>query len=313
MKQIVSRDRQIIAVLLGVMILMAILIVGLPSKAYAAENDGGQNVSYKYRVEVYAGNEGLYKGETSWKKDFEPGSQVTLDIRDCTVTNDMYYIRGFRVAGHDNDETTGYQTITIDNLDTDVTYEVAYGIKGAMVQYTVEYVDENGKKLLDTETFYGMPGDKPVVAYRYVDGYMPHALSIGKELVEDESKNVFTFKYSKDNGITTTVTRYVNGTAPGTPGNPAGTAAAGPGNVAANNAGNNGGANINDGGVPMARPDQYQDLDDGNTPKDDGSAASAANIIPYLVGGGLGLLILIILLLMLLRRRKKAAEGPTDV
>ena len=302
MRQIVSKDRQVLAALLGVMILMTILIVGMPSKAFAADKPG-----YNYRVEVYSGEQGLYDGQTEWKKDFAPGSNIAIDVRDCKVTNDKYYIRGFRVAGHDNDETTGYQTINIDNLDTDVSYEIAYGIKGAMVQYTVEYVDENGKSLLKKDTFYGMPGDEPVVAYRYVDGYMPHVISLSKTLSEDESQNVFTFKYSKSTGTTTTVTRYINATAPGTPGNPAGTGAAGTANAGGNAGGNNGGAAINDGGVPLAQPNQYQDLDEGDTPQDAG-VVNGINIVPYLVGGGIGLLILILLILMALRRRKHAQE-----
>ena len=71
--------------------------------------------------------------------------------------------------------------------------------------------------------------------------------------------------------------------------------------------GNNGGAAINDGGVPLAQPNQYQDLDEGDTPQDAG-VVNGINIVPYLVGGGIGLLILILLILMALRRRKHAQE-----
>ena len=313
-----SKSRPILAVLLGALILAGILIVGLPSVSHATELDENgfaaaeQTVSYKYRVEVYAGRQGRYDGKKVWKGEYDAGSAISIDVRDIKVTNDKYYVRGFRVAGHDNDETTGYQTITIDNLDTDVSYEVAYGIKGAMVKYTVEYLDQSGKELLATETFYGMPGDKPVVAYRYVDGYEPNVYNIGKTLVEDESQNVFTFKYTKGTNTTTTVTRYIRAVAPGTPGNPAGTAAAGGANVAANGGGNGGngaGTTIGDGGVPLAGPDQYQDLDGNDTPKADASATNLKNLLPYLVGGGLALLILIILIIMLLRRRKHAEDG----
>ena len=74
-----------------------------------------------------------------------------------------------------------------------------------------------------------------------------------------------------------------------------------------NAGGNNGGAAINDGGVPLAQPNQYQDLDEGDTPQDAG-VVNGINIVPYLVGGGIGLLILILLILMALRRRKHAQE-----
>ena len=107
-------------------------------------------------------------------------------------------------------------------LINDADYVVAYGIKGNMVAYTVNYQDASGKSLAESQTFYGNVGDKPVVAYRYVENYIPDALALTKTLSDNESENVFTFTYTPgatDRIVetTTTVTTTVPGTAtPGT-------------------------------------------------------------------------------------------------
>ena len=49
-----------------------------------------------------------------------------------------------------------------------------------MVAYTVNYQDASGKSLAKSQTFYGNVGDKPVVAYRYVENYIPDALALTK-------------------------------------------------------------------------------------------------------------------------------------
>lgn len=315
------------ALLPALLLAAAILIFGMPAFAHAGtDNDGfadGKPLpGYKYTIEVYSGIEGTYNDHTKWTDSIKAGETktITLDIKDVDVKDDKYYVRGFRLAGHDNDETensddiTGFTNATFTKLEEDVSYEVAYGIKGRMVAYTINYVSDDGTELLDSDTYYGMPGDKPVVSYRYVDGYLPHAYTQAKTLKTDESKNVFTFKYYRDEGETTTTTRtrtVVDPAAPGTRANPAGTAVpagAGPANANAN-AGNDGGnaANIGDGDTPLAGPEQYADLDDGETPTatpDDGGSK-----LPLLIGIGVGLLLLIALIIWLLMRRRRAEEG----
>ena len=95
-----------------------------------------------------------------------------------------------------------------------------------MVAYTVNYQDASGNALAESQTFYGNIGDKPVVAYRYVENYIPDALALTKTLSDNESENVFTFTYTPgatDRIVetTTTVTTTVPGTA--TPAGAAGT------------------------------------------------------------------------------------------
>ena len=310
------------ALILG--ILMTVAFVFSSSNVYAVDENGFYDggTAYKYKVTVYSGLEGTYKGQEKWSVELDAGSDLELDLADVQIKDNKYYPRGFRVTGHDNDENlnepSGSPRIPITNLDADYSYEVAWGMKGNMVAYTVRYVDEDGKKLRENDTYYGMPGDKPVVAYRYVEGYVPNVYSQAKTLSTDESKNVFTFTYSEGETVTTTTTTTVTQTVPGarppgTPGNPAGTrvpAAAVPGTGAPG--GNDGaGTTIGDGDTPLAGPDQYADLDDDGTPMA-GPDGEGGSHLPLFIGLGVGILLLIALIIYLLMRRRAESE-ETDV
>ncbi|MCR2019592.1 hypothetical protein NSB04_07520, partial [Blautia pseudococcoides] len=126
-----------------------------------------------------------------------------------------YYVKGVRISGRDNNslETSAFHV----NGDRD--FVVAYGIQGDMVGYTVNYHDADGNELAPSRTYYGNVGDKPVVAYLYMENYTPQALALTKTLVSNEAENVFTFVYSPVTtetvtvpGETTTVTTVVPGT-----------------------------------------------------------------------------------------------------
>lgn len=286
-----------------------VLVLGLGASVFAAdEGSASTGKGYTYRVTIYSGNQGVFEGgKHVWKNEYHAGDMASISTEDLgfRIKDDKYYCRGFRVTGHDNDETTGIQRLQIDNIDTDVSYELAYGIKGAMVSYIVNYVDENGKTLHASDTYYGMPGDKPVVSYRYIDGYYPNAYNMGKTLVEDETKNVFTFTYTKGTppGGGTTVVRQPGAAAPGTAANPAGTAAPG-------QDGNNTGAgvDIEDNDTPLAGPQQYVDLDENDTPLAGGNFGKNRSSLPILIGSCIIVLAGIIVILLLLRRRRRKQE-----
>ena len=179
---------------------------------------------YTYTVTLSAGNKGTINGRNKIEEaNLSSGSTVTFNLNDIQVTDDRYYVKGIRLSGRDNDEALAAPAFTIDG---DADYVVAYGIKGNMVAYTVNYQDASGKSLAESQTFYGNVGDKPVVAYRYVENYIPDALALTKTLSDNESENVFTFTYTPgatDRIVetTTTVTTTVPGTA--TPAGAAGT------------------------------------------------------------------------------------------
>lgn len=214
------------------------LMLGMSAVSFAAPKSPYPDKPYK--VTVYSGRQGHFTKEgdgtlnaagTVWTKNYAPGEQVKIS-RDILgfvpKEGSKYYDRGFRVAGHDNDEiedetnkkTAVYYTTLEFNADADVDYEIAYGLKGAMVAYKINYVDSSGKTLHATDTYYGMAGDKPVVSYRYVDGYYPNAYTQGKTLVKDEKENVFTFTYTAIPANTSTTVRPAGTT--GTTSNTAG-------------------------------------------------------------------------------------------
>ena len=162
------------------------------------------------------------------------------------MSDEKYYVKGIRLSGRDNSEALAAPAFRV-NGDAD--YVVAYGIKGDMVAYTVNYEDEQGNKLAESQTFYGNVGDKPVVAYRYIENYVPQALALTKTLSDNEAENVFTFKYAP--GATNRVVETVNHVTVVIPGNtitntvtiPAGTTGTTGGNGTGANGTNGTGAN----------------------------------------------------------------------
>ena len=151
-----------------------------------------------YTVTVYAGQQGHFEDPSAGKVSdggktltitVSQGEMVTIDqsTTGFKLDNGEYYMRGFRQTGHDNDEKMSAASF---NVDQDVSYEAAYGLKGGMVKYIVHYLDGNGGELRKSEEFYGMAGDKPVVSFRYVEGYQPNAYNLTKTLTANEAENV---------------------------------------------------------------------------------------------------------------------------
>lgn len=201
---------------------------------------------YTYKVTLSAGNKGTINGQAKVERDsVVAGSTVTFNLKDVQVTDDKYYIKGIRLSGRDNEEALA--SPVLDNVTGDADYVVAYGIKKDMVAYTVNYQDASGRALAESQTFYGNVGDKPIVAYQYIENYIPDALALTKTLSNNESENVFTFTYkpgATDRVVTTTttITTTVPGTAtPGTGTGNAGTAGGTTGGTTGGTAGTTGG------------------------------------------------------------------------
>ena len=226
-------------------LLVSLLTVSMTLGASTMSVMADDTTPYTYKVTLSAGNKGTINGQNKIEQaDIASGSTVTFNLNDIQVTDDKYYVKGIRLSGRDNDEALAAPSFTVDK-DTD--YVVAYGIKGNMVAYTVNYQDASGKSLAESQTFYGNVGDKPVVAYRYVENYIPDALALTKTLSDNESENVFTFTYTPgatDRIVetTTTVTTTVPGTAtPGTGTGNVGTAGGTTGGTTGGTAGTTGG------------------------------------------------------------------------
>lgn len=226
-------------------LLVSLLTVSMTLGASTMSVMADDTTPYTYKVTLSAGNKGTINGQNKIERaDIASGSTVTFNLNDIQVTDDKYYVKGIRLSGRDNDEALAAPSFTVDK---DADYVVAYGIKGNMVAYTVNYQDASGKSLAESQTFYGNVGDKPVVAYRYVENYIPDALALTKTLSDNESENVFTFTYTPgatDRIVetTTTVTTTVPGTAtPGTGTGNVGTAGGTTGGTTGGTAGTTGG------------------------------------------------------------------------
>ena len=219
--------------------------------------------SYTYTVSFSAGGQGSINGGIQVRKASGNSSSVSIeskgdkvvvngleygDVISCDAQgnvslneNSKYYVKGIRLSGRDNN--TVAQSAFLVSGDQD--YVVAYGIPGELAEYTVNYVDANGNKLADSKTYYGNVGDEPVIAYLYIDGYIPSSYNQSGKLVSDASKNVFNFVYNRaatnmaDNGNGGDNGAGANGAAGGANGAGANGAAGG-----ANGAGANGAADV---------------------------------------------------------------------
>mgnify|MGYP002243632939 FL=1 len=268
------------------LLIMALLLCMTVQTAFAAE--GGNEKEYTYTVTLFAGNQGSFNGtggvhviggsaqisggDAIRITGLRAGDVVVLDATAGMVdlkNGDKYYIKGVRESGRDNN-TVADSAFTVTK---DAEYVVAYGIQGDMVSYTVNYQDGGGNELAPSRTYYGAVGDKPVIAYQYIEGYRPDAYNLTKTLGKNEADNVFTFTYTQSSvqqpaaggegteGGTDTGTPATTATPGTTAGGGAGTAGAG----TATAAGTVETPTVEnpDGGVPQATVD----LDDEDTPK----------------------------------------------
>ena len=271
---------------------MALLLCMTVQTAFAAE--GGNEKEYTYTVTLFAGNQGTFNGTggvhvIGGSAQISGGDAIRITglragdvvVRDATAgmvdlkNGDKYYIKGVRESGRDNN-TVADSAFTVTK---DAEYVVAYGIQGDMVSYTVNYQDGGGNELAPSRTYYGAVGDKPVIAYQYIEGYRPDAYNLTKTLGKNEADNVFTFTYTQSSvqqpaaggegteGGTDTGTPATTATT-GTTATPGTTAGGGAGTAGAGTATAAGTVETPtvenpDGGVPQATVD----LDDEDTPK----------------------------------------------
>lgn len=305
---------------------------------------GGNEKEYTYTVTLYAGKEGTFADGSSEVKitGLKTGDVVSfagqiggVQLKD----SGKYYVKGVRESGKDNN-TVSAPAFTV---DSDREYVVAYGIKGDMVSYTVNYQDESGNALRQSEKFYGVVGDKPVVAFQYIDGYQPQAYNLTKTLNSNEADNVFTFTYKKiasgsdtnngsngsnsGNGTGTNTDNSGTGTNTGNTGNNGTGAAntnnngntgaadnAGTGNAANNTAGNNqtgNGQTVES--ADAETPKEQVDLDDEEVPKakinaDQKAKGRPAGVMYALAGIALAAILGIIILIVTFRKKKHADE-----
>lgn len=261
-----------------------------------------QVCAYGYKVTLYTGNQGTINSQNEMSINVSKGQMVSLDLSQIELPQDSkYYVKGIRLSGHDSVDNLDPATFVVNG---DLDYVVVYGVKGNQVAYTIRYVDENGKQLSEDTVLYGNVGDKPVVAYKYIDSYIPQSYALTKTLVENEKENVFTFTYKPgETGEIIENTNIVTTVISTTPSTNA-------------NQGNNGTGNAtgvtqnNDGDTTTAGdedvPQGLVDLDDEDTPKSNISVNNEKNnSTPIYAGIAISLAAIVGIIVAFMTIRKK--------
>lgn len=165
---------------------------------------------YGYKIRIFAGTEGTIDGgrEMIVYDNLEYGEEISFDYtrRVRAADGSKYYAKGIRECGTDTStvmeakawaarESGEAEISTSIAVTGDRDYVVAYGAFGSSVAYTIRYEDGAGNELAPAETYYGNIGDQPVVAFLYIENYLPQAYNLTGVLQADEASNVFTFVY----------------------------------------------------------------------------------------------------------------------
>lgn len=164
---------------------------------------GSFAATYGYQINLLSGNQGVFKGgqtKITIEKGYGEWISIDVDSLNVKLSNDKYFVKGLKKAGSDTNSSEVIHSITM-QVEEDQSYIVVYGLKKDMVEYTVSYLDKDGNKLLEDDTYYGAVGDKPTVSFKFVDGYVPEAYNEKKTLSKDEAQNVFRFYYDKSGSV----------------------------------------------------------------------------------------------------------------
>lgn len=261
-----------------------------------------QVCAYGYKVTLYTGNQGTINSQNEMSINVSKGQMISLDLSQIELPQDSkYYVKGIRLSGHDSVDNLDPATFVVNG---DLDYVVVYGVKGNQVAYTIRYVDENGKQLSEDTVLYGNVGDKPVVAYKYIDSYIPQSYALTKTLVENEKENVFTFTYKPgETGEIIENTNIVTTVISTTPSTNANQGNNGTGNAT-------GGTQNNDGDTTTAGdedvPQGLVDLDDEDTPKSNISVNNKKNSsTPIYAGIAISLAAIVGIIVAFMTIRKK--------
>lgn len=293
-------------------LLLALCVTGsIDLTARAASSDEKET----YTVRLFSGaHSTLINGSEMMSYEVAYDSPLPFSTRDVVQlgAESKYYVKDIRESGKDNAETLeeGYR------VREDRDYVVTYGVLGNSVSYTVQFQTEDGTDLAPPETYYGNIGDRPVVAFLYIDGYLPQAYNLTGTLQSDPAANVFTFVYTPISEEAAAAGAEAGAAAGGTTTTPpaAGTAAGAAGAGAGAGAGDAAAADaaaeaegveppedlveIGDEETPLANPegdegDNLRSLEDERTPLSSGDFATVLWNLP--AAGKVGILSLLIL------------------
>lgn len=306
-------------------IIAAMIFAILPVKA-----------EYQYKVTFMAGLHGTSKGVI---QEFYVDNGTEITLPGLPEGEGIYRAKGWHVSGKEQIWVSGSYPVTEDTV-----FVASYGVSGDMLSYTVRYLDQAGNTLEPSETFHAKKGDKPVVAYKYIENYIPVETKAFTFTVEYDGR-VIDFIYRRveqnqqEQGEPEVIEEVV--IQPAEPVNPnPNPAPAGPDDQTVNpdnpanpdnpvvnpdNPANpdNQGETIDDNDTPQGQPEEIidldendtplsppEDIDDGKTPegKTDGNGGTSPAGNAVVVGGIAGGSLLLLLLLLLFRRRKNNTE-----
>ena len=168
--------------------LVLLLTFALPIAARTAAAD-----QYLYTIRIFAGVQGRFTdGSDVLVLQRAYGEHFSFNNSSVVLPEgSKYYVKGIREAGKDNSTVS----MSAPEVTRDQDYVVAYGVLGDPVAYTVYYRDRAGNELAPSDTYYGNVGDRPVIAFRYIEEYQPQAYNLTKVLTANEADNVFEFVY----------------------------------------------------------------------------------------------------------------------
>lgn len=269
--------------------------------------------AYDHKVSVSAGNgefsdgDVLVTGENITVSATVNGTEVKVNGDTAATISKMpdkkapadskYFVKGLKEAGH-NDPNVG--DITVESNDAE--FVVAYGLKSNMVKFIVHYRDAATggpvPGLPESEEFVGVTGDKPVITWKYAEGYLPQAYRLTGELSGEKEFTFWYYKVDAQGNIVTVVD-----------GAPAGAAAAA---AAAAGGPDGAGVAIGDADTPLADgPQDTVDIDNNQSPTTDPSNIDD-NKTPGanwgLIGGGAALVAAIAAAIAILAKRRREEE-----
>ena len=186
--------------------LVLVLILGTGVMAGMASASDTAFTETLYTVRILPGAQGSLSGGALVYENMHYGDQIAFSTGSVSIDPESkYYVKGLKDSGMDPNHPTsdfsnsGYLTNSGDTWIITVTkdqdFVVSYGIKGSSIQYTVNYVDENGTQIAPSNIYYGNVGDTAVVSYIYIEGYNPPIETPSMVLSEDPDQNVITFRY----------------------------------------------------------------------------------------------------------------------
>lgn len=230
------------------LLIVLVLILGMPSFAFADDNSA-TDLGY-YRIRVYGGRvaPGLVYDELidrsanviSLAEDIGVGSKVTFGKK-------SYYVKDvLRESGKERPEAVERDQLYNVPIDKDRDYVRVYEVLRNQAVYYVDYLDASGNELRPRSVpRYANVGDIVYVAALEIPGYTPDArFRTNTDGITDGY--VFTFHYTRTPTTTgggTTTTTTTGGGGGGGGAVAGGAAANGNANNAANNAANNPNAN----------------------------------------------------------------------